>query len=292
MKRLGLAALAAGTVLSWPTPPAWSAVTDKVRIGGSNTTRLFSAASFVAVTSPAELDTRTGFDGDSGGWQGPQCDVASSPTLSGPVSMTWDVGFYDDVAGPEQAARKVLTFDWTVVEQGSLAVRHVVAGRPVGTIPGFFVVTDARSQTGYHESGLGIRIGRGVHAAAEFWSRGNALPCTVRSSAGPVPVETWHRSKTREAVGLVQVEGNLPPARVIARAVGTRVSGRVADSFGHPDAAAAVRLERRSGRRWRAVASARTRADGTYAIRSRARGTLRVVATVARASAASRPFRR
>jgi hypothetical protein len=270
---------------------AAAAVSDRVRIGGSNPTRLFSAASFVVVTSPPELETRTGFDGNSGGWQGPRCDTGNVPR-SALVAMTWSVGFHDDVAGPEQAARKELTFGWTTVEQGPIAVRHVVAGRRVGTLPGFFVVTDARSETGYHESAVGIRLGRGVHAAAAFWSRGNALSCIVESTQGPIPVATWHRTKAREAVGLVEVEGNLPPARVTARAAAGGVRGRVTDSFGHPDAAAAVRLERRQGRRWRAAGSARTAADGTYAIRSGARGTLRVVATVARATAASRAIRR
>jgi hypothetical protein len=270
---------------------AAAAVTDKVAIGGSNTTLDFSSASFVVVTSPPELDTRTGFDGNSGGWQGPRCETGNVPR-SPLVTMTWSVGYHDDVGGPEQAARKGLTFDWTTVEQGPIAVRHVVAGRRVGTLPGFFVVTDARSQTGYHESAVGIRIGRGVHAAAAFWSRGNALDCTVQSTQGPIPVATWHRTKAREAVGLVEVEGNLPPARVTARSTRVGAAGRVTDSFGHPDAQATVRLERRSGSRWRRVASARTGVNGTYSIASRARGRLRVVAAVGRATATSRPFRR
>src|SRR5687767_10236255 len=136
--RWGVAVVVATALLG--AAAAAAAVTDKVRIGGSNTTRLFSSASFVVVTSPPELDTRAGFDGNSGGWQGPLCQSGNIPR-SPAVAITWSVGFHAAVAGPEQAARNELTFDWTTVEQGPVAVSHVVAGRRVGTLPGFFVVT-------------------------------------------------------------------------------------------------------------------------------------------------------
>jgi hypothetical protein len=270
---------------------AAAAVTDRVRIGGSSTTRFFSAASFVVVTSPAELDTRRTVDGRSGTWEGPPCEVAGRPELATPVAMSWSV-YFSRSASPEAAARESFTFEWETVEQGPVAVPHVVAGRTVGTIPGVFVVTDSRSDVGYHESAVGFPLGRGVFGASRYWSRGNALVCTVRSSAGPRPIATWHRAKAREAVTLVQVEGSLPPARVTARAAARGVTGRVTDAFGHPDAGAVVRLERRLRGRWRAAGSARTRPNGTFTIRSTARGTLRVVATVATASATSRPVRR
>jgi hypothetical protein len=217
---------------------------DRVRVGGSNTTREFSPALFVSVTTLAEFH-RTGFDGDSGSWEGPMCDFAPNPGLSGPISLTWGVGFDDDVRSAEQAAREHLTFEWTTIESGPVAVPHLVGGREIGTIPGFYVLTDARSQTGYHESGLGFPLGRGVYASVEFWSRGNALECTVRG----VPVATWHRETARAAVRQVRLEGNLPPARVAARVRGRTITGSVTDGFGHPDAGIAVRLEHRSGTR-------------------------------------------
>jgi hypothetical protein len=271
---------------------AAAAVTDRVRIGsGSSTTRFFSAASFVVVTSPAELDTRRSADARSGTWEGPPCEVAGRPELASPVSMSWSV-YFSRSASPEAAARDSFTFEWETVEQSPVAVPHVVAGRTVGTIPGVFVVTDSRSDVGYHESAVGFPLGRGVFGASRYWSRGNALVCTVRSSAGSTPIRTWHRAKAREAVMLVQVDGNLPPARVRASKALRGATGRVTDSFGHPNANATVRLERRAGSRWRRIASARTRGDGTYAIVTRARGRMRVVAIVGAATATSRPFRR
>ncbi|MDQ5820977.1 MAG: carboxypeptidase-like regulatory domain-containing protein [Actinomycetota bacterium] len=157
----------------------------------------------------------------------------------------------------------------------------------MGTIPGFFVLTDSGGQTGYHESGVGFSLGRGVYAAAEFWSRGNALECTVHG----VPVARWHRDTARAAVRQVGLVGNLPPARVSARVRAGRVSGSVTDSYGHPDVGVAVRLEQRTGTRWRSMRSGRTGTAGAYALRTRGSGTYRVVATLAVVSARSAPVR-
>ena len=258
---------------------------DRVQVGGSNTTRGFSTALFVMVTTLPDF-RRTGFDGNSGGWEGPVCDFAPNPRLSGPISVSWAVGFVKTPTA-EQAGREALTFEWTTIESGPLEVPHFVGGRQVGTLPGFFVLTDSRGQTGYHESGLGIPLGRGVYGSVGFWSRGNALECTVRG----MPVASWHRDTARSALRQVRIEGNLPPARVSARARAGRVSGSVSDSFGHPGAAVTVRLEKRSGRRWRTVRSGRTAGTGTYSLRTRGRGTYRVVATLAGTSARSAAVR-
>ena len=259
---------------------------DRVSVGGSNTTRGFSPALVVSVTTLPEFH-RTNFDGNSGGWEGPVCDFAPNPGLSGPISVTWSVGFKNEVSSAEAAARSQLTFEWTTIESGPIAVSHLVGGREVGTIPGFYVLNDARSQTGYHESGLGFPLGRGVYAAVEFWSRGNALECTVQG----MPVVTWHRQTARNVARQVRLEGNLPPARVTARTRGRAITGSVADGFGHPNAGVAVRLEQRIGTRWRSVRSGRTAAGGAYALRARAPGLHRVVATLAGLSARSAAVR-
>ena len=54
---------------------------DRVQVGGSNTTRGFSRALVVTVTTLPEFH-RTSFDGNSGGWEGPVCDFAPNPRLS------------------------------------------------------------------------------------------------------------------------------------------------------------------------------------------------------------------
>jgi hypothetical protein len=117
---------------------------DRVRVGapGRNVTRGFSPALFVMVTTPPDFHRRR-----VGHWEGPVCEFAPNPGLSGPISMTWGVRFSDSVRTAEAAARESLTFDWKTIESGSIGVPHLNGGRRVGTVPGFFVVTDAESQT-------------------------------------------------------------------------------------------------------------------------------------------------
>jgi hypothetical protein len=257
---------------------------DRVQVGlpGRNTTRGFSPALFLTVTTLADFRRVS-----QGHWEGPVCDFAANPALSGPISLTWSVGFDDAARSAEEAARARLTFEWTTVESGPIAVPHLVGGAQVGTIPGFFVLTDARSQVGYHESGLGFPLGRGVYAAVEFWSRGNGLECTVQG----MPVASWHRQTARSALQQVRLEGNLPPARVSARARAGRVTGSVTDSFGHPDVSVAVSLEKRVGGRWRTARTGRTAAGGAYSLRTQGRGSYRTVATLAGVSARSAALR-
>lgn len=251
---------------------------DRVRL----TPRGFSTATVVTVPVLAEF-RRTGFDGDSGGWEGPTCE---RPPFSAPVALTWGVGF-SERRSAQDAATAARTFRWTVVESGPIAVRHLVGRRDVGAIPGTFVVTDSQSPQGWHEAGLGFPIGRGFYAGASAWSRGNGFPCIVRTPQGPVASATWHRETSGRALRGIRLEGSLPPARVTARGSARRVAGTVRDSFGHPVAAASVALQRRVGRAWRRVASSRTTARGSYAIRTGRRGRYRAVATLAGSSARS-----
>lgn len=252
---------------------------DRVRL----TPRGFSAATVVAVPVLSEF-RRTGFDGNSGGWEGPLCD---HPTFPGPIALTWSVGFDDRSTSSEAAATAALTFEWTVVERSVVSVRHVVGRRDVGALPGTLVVTNSESPQGWHEAGLGFALGRGVFAGAATWSRGNTFACVVRSAQGPVASTAWHRQKSRQALEGIRLEGSLPPARVSARGSARRVTGAVRDSFGHPVAGARIALERRIGRRWRRVAAGTTGVIGAYAVRARQRGRYRAVATLAGTSARS-----
>ena len=277
-----LVALALAALVVVPVALA-QAEQDRVRL----TPRGFSSATVVTVPVLPEF-RRTGFDGDSGGWEGPTCE--RPPFGSGTVALTWGVGFAAHRSAAE-AAGAALTFRWAVVEISAVPVRHVVGGRDVGAISGVLYVTDSRSPQGWHEAGLGFPIGRGYYAVAEAWSRGNTFACIVRSAQGPVSSATWHRDTSGRALGRMRLEGSLPPARVGARGSAARVAGTVRDSFGHPVAAATVALHRRGGRRWRRVASGRTTSRGSYAIRAVRRGQYRVVATLAGSSARSRVVR-
>jgi hypothetical protein len=263
--------------------------TDRVQVGvpGINSTRGFSPALFVTLTAPLEYQRA-----DEGRWNGPRCEVPGRPDLSGDLFITWRVGFDDIRSTAAEAARAHMTFEWAVVGEGSVAVSHVVAGRTVGTLPGYFLLTDSRSEQGWHEGSIAFSLGknargRGVYATARFWGRGIPFRCTVVGT----PVSQWQRTGVTSALQSVQLEGNLPPARVTVRARSGRVLGEVTDSFGHFLAGVGVKLERREGRRWRAVRSGVTDRDARYTLRAPGKGTYRVTASLAGVRARSNPVR-
>jgi hypothetical protein len=255
---------------------ALAADTDRVRLIRGLT---------VEVTTLPEYVT-TGFDGDAGGWRGPRCETYGPPALGRALTVTWGVR-QSSAGSAAQALDSALAFDWPVVERGTVQLRHVVGGRDAGTIPAAFVVTDSRPETGYHESAVAFPLARGRFAAARFWSAGNLLACEVRGEA----VNAYHRRIARAATRQLQVDGSLPPARVLARAAGRRVVGSVRDAVGHPVSGVAVVLQRRTGRGWRKAASVRTRPLGAYALFAPRAGLYRAVATLERFSARSAPVR-
>jgi hypothetical protein len=255
---------------------ALAADTDRVRLLRSLS---------VEVTTLPEYVT-TGFDGDTGGWRGPRCETYGPPALGRALTVTWSVRQLR-VGSAARALDGALAFDWPVVERGTVQLRRVTGGREAGTIPAVFVVTDSRAETGHHESAVAFPLARGRFVAARFWSAGNLLPCEVRG----VPVNGHHRRIARDATRQLQVDGSLPPARVLARASGRRVVGSVRDAIGQPVFGVAVVLQRRTGRGWRKASSARTRPTGAYALSAPRPGLYRAVATLERISARSAPVR-
>jgi hypothetical protein len=276
--------LVAAALLSLTAGLAGAGETDRVVVGqpGRNSTRGFSPALFVTVTAPLEYE-RTG----DRRWTGPRCEVSGRPSLSSEVFITWGVRFDDVRKTAAEAARAALTFEWTTVGDEPVAVSHVVAGRTVGTMPGHLLLTDVQAEQGWHEGSIAFSLGRGVFATAEFWGRGPPFDCLVAGT----PVSQWQRTAVLSALRSVQLEGNLPPARVTAGARSGRVVGVVTDSFGHVLAAVGVKLERRDGGRWGVVGAGATDRNGRYSLAARASGTYRVTATLARTSARSRPVR-
>lgn len=271
-----LAALLVVALAAIVAAAALAADTDRVRLLRGLT---------VEVTTLPEYVT-TGFDGDAGGWRGPRCETYGPPALGRALTVTWGVR-QSSVGSAARALDGALAFDWPVVDRGTVQLRHVAAGRDVGAIPAAFVVTDSRAETGYHESAVAFPLARGRFAAARFWSAGNLLPCEVRGEA----VNAYHRRIARAATGQLQVDGSLPPARVLARAAGRRVAGSARDVVGHPVSGVVVVLQRRTGRGWRKVASARTRPTGAYVVGAARPGLYRTIATLERISARSAPVR-
>jgi hypothetical protein len=87
-----------------------------------------------------------------------------------------------------------------------------------------------------------------------------------------MPAGAWNRKQVKAALKKVYIEGNLPPAKVKARASGRRVSGTLLDSFGDPLANAAVALKSGS----RTVASGLTNSRGRFSLSAPKAGKYRV----------------
>lgn len=260
-------------------PVALAADTDRV---------LLATRGLHATITTLPQYTRTGFDGDSGSWRGPNCVPRARQDLAGPLSLSWGIGVVP-ATSPLDAAKQARTFDWKVIETTTVRLPHVVGGRTLGTIPATLVLTDAESVTGYHEAGLGFALARARFVGARAWSGGNAFACIVDGSGSPVA--EWHRRVARESLADIRVEGNLPPARVTVRRSGRKALGSVTDVNLHPFVAAPVALERRRGPRWRVVSRGKTSANGAYSLRLRAAGLYRVAASSGGATARSRAFR-
>lgn len=252
--------VAALAVALGAVPLAAAADTDRVQVGGSSTTRGFSARTHVGVTSPDDY-VRTGFDGDHGDWRGPVCVVSSSPSLSGEVSISWGVGFSDRYRTAAEAADRGRTFrTLPIVQKAEIKVPHRIRGKEVGTIRGAYVLASTPQEYGWAEIGLGIPLTRGVFVTAQFWSTGPSFGCTVGGTASRL----WHLQAALAAAARVVIEGNLPATRLTAYAQRRRVVGFVSDGFGHPVVGVEVRVERMVRGAWRRAGSASSNASGYY----------------------------
>jgi hypothetical protein len=103
---------------------------------------------------------------------------------------------------------------------------------------------------------------------------------------------SWNRGQALVAMARVTLEGNLAPARVSIRTRrrGGVITGFALDFLSHAVVRIPVTLERRTGGRWRRLATVRTSRIGGYRFKVRP-GTYRARATLGRFSAVSKPIR-
>ena len=295
MRRLALGCLLVAGVAA---APALAGVSDRVRAAppGMNATAAFSAGLWINFTSPPDYRRGCCYDNDGGQWLGPRYAATGQPSLAGDSSIDWGYGPVRAASAQAAVRDHLVHADGREVESGTVAVPHLVGGRNAGSITAFYVITQLSVMAGNarHEGGLAFPLGRGMYARAG-WSL--LSPCC--DSAGPfgtyrvngVLASTWNRAQVQAAVRGIALDGSLPPARLTTRRSGRRVRGIATDSFGHPVARAAAKLERRSGRRWRAAASTRTSATGAYSLRAQRAGTYRVAIALAASTIRSRAFR-
>ena len=266
---------------------ALAQVEDRIvlRATGGNDLAHYSPTLAVVAVSPPEYARGCCYDSNGGEWTGPRYQATGRASLGGDSKYDWTVGVAVRAGDTRAALIANLTHGWPVVSEGEQQVEHRVSGRAVGTIGGHWLLTRSTfygADDAQMEAAVGFPLCDGNTAYTKISlllpsgnSAGGATGYGEYRINGMRPTD-WNAEKAMQAIRGVRLEGNLPAERVTAAARGRRVSGRVADCNAHPIAGLGVQLQRRTGRSWRTVSSARTSAGGTYSLAARSGGTYRV----------------
>jgi hypothetical protein len=243
---------------------------------------------YLVVGSPDEY-SRQSLAATSGSWIGPPYWLPDNPSIRNNTSIDWQVGFDERPLNTERIALANLTREWTEDQRAGVSVDHLIGGRVVGTIPGFFVLQVER-KSAPAELVVAFPVAPKLHAFVRF------LLLRPESDAflvkGTFLASSWNRGQALLAMSRVRLEGNLPPSTVTVRTRRDgRIGGFVVDFQKHAVVRIPVALERRSGSGWRRIANTRTSTSGGFSFRAQP-GSYRAVGTLAgRFSAASRPVR-
>jgi hypothetical protein len=277
------AAVAAALICA--APAAAETVLDRVQVGvpgKQSPTRGFAENLSIALTAPSAYERGCCADFVSGAWDGPRIEASASSATQNRSRIEWSASFERGRASAKRLARAAGWADYPEIEAKRKRVRHIVAGRKVGTLPAFTAIDAQASPGAKVQAAIAIGFGRRVHGIVLFHLPD---PPADQTSAGTLtvqgePASTWNRTQARKSLAGVYVEGSLPPARVNARRAGRRVKGTVRDSFGHPVNGATVTLQRRVGGRWRKAGTHTSSGRGAFTLSGARSGAHRVVATL------------
>jgi hypothetical protein len=250
---------------------------ERVRVAPNPPVASVPPGLFVVVRSPDSY-SRAASSGGRGSWIGPGYWPRGVNNPWGNAGIDWEVGFDARRMDTERLALANLTRDWAEDQRAGVSVPHLVGGRVVGDIPGFFVLQVLR-QSAPSELVVAFPLSRDLHAYVRFLlTRPESNDLFVN---GSIQASSWNRGQALVAMSRVKLEGNLPPSLVSIRQRrgGRVVAGFVLDFLRHPVVGIPVTLERRSGRGWRRVATVRSTRIGGYSFRV-APGTYRARATL------------
>jgi hypothetical protein len=241
------------------------------------------------IGSPDEYSRQTAGP-TSGTWVGPQYWLPANPAIRNSASMDWEVGYDERALNTERVALANLTKDWTEDQRAGVSLDHIVAGRVVGTIPGFFVLQVER-RSSPSELVVAFPLTEKLHAFVRF-----LLPRPETDDyyvKGSVLASSWNRGQALLAMSRVRLEGNMPPSVVtIRQRRGRVVGGFVVDFYRHAVAGIPVSLQRKAGSRWVRISGTRTTRIGGYSFKVGKPGSYRVTATLdGRFRATSRALR-
>jgi hypothetical protein len=241
------------------------------------------------IGSPDEY-SRQSARATSGTWIGPAYWLPANPAIRNNASMDWEVGYDERVMSTERVALVNLTKDWTEDQRAGVSVDHLVGGRVVGTIPGFFVLQVER-RSSPSELVVAFPLSEKLHTFVRF-----VLPRPETDDyfvKGSILASSWNRGQALLAMSRVRLEGNMPPSVVTIRQRRKRVLvGFVVDFYRHAVVGIPVTLQRRAGSRWVRIRGARTTRLGGFLFKVGKPGSYRVTAVLdGRFRATSRALR-
>jgi hypothetical protein len=229
------------------------------------------------IGSPDEY-SRESARASSGTWIGPPYWLPANPAMRNNASMDWEVGYDERVMSTERVALANLTKDWTEDQRAGVSLDHLVGGRVVGTIPGFFVLQVER-RSSPSELVLAFPLSEKLHAFVRF-----LLPRPESDDyfvKGSVLASSWNRGQALLAMSRVRLEGNMPPSVVTIRQRRKRVlAGFVVDFYRHAVVGIPITLQRRSGSRWVRIRGSRTTRLGGFSFKVGKPGSYRVTAVL------------
>jgi hypothetical protein len=271
-----------------------AAVLDRVQVGvpGNPVTQGFARSLSLSLASPEGFDRGCCYDGMGGEWVGPAWHADDDPSFGGLSAIDWSVEFSKG-NDPALLARAAAWAAWPEAAGAETTVAHIVSGREVGTLPGFYVIDAEPSPGARHQGVVVVYLSRGLYGIALFdlespWADSSDFPHTFVVD-GQIP-SVWARAQTEASLAGVKVEGNLPPRYVSAARIRAHLRGSVRDAFNDPLSHARVRLERK-GSVWRRVARGWTGGRGRYSFTPPRPGLYRVSASFAGVTVRSRAVR-
>jgi hypothetical protein len=289
VRRAALAALAVGVLAALSVAQLASGqAIERVRVAPNPPVPSIPPGLFVVVRSP-DAYVRAAAGGTRGSWRGPEYRPIGAPNAWGNAGIDWELGLDGRPFNTERIALANLTRDWTEDQRAGVSVPHVVRGRIVGDVPGFFILQVQR-MSAPSELVVAFPVSPNVHAFVRFLL---TRPESNDFYINGIQASSWNRGQALVAMSRVSLEGNLPPSLVSIRTRrgGRVVTGFVLDFMRHAVIGTPVTLERRTGRGWQRVSTVRSSRIGGFTFRV-APGTYRARATLPpRFSATSRPVR-
>ena len=281
------------TALAGPSQGARGQTVERIGISAADRqAHQLPAGLLVELASPVGYD-RQSASGDSGRWVGARYEQIGHPENAGQATLDWTVSFDQrDGEADVIAHANIRHTDWARDQRGGLSVPHVVGTRGVGTILGYYeMVMPSTPGDARFEGVLAFPLDTNLHAVIRF----EALqpPDDTYMVNGSSVASSWNRGQLLVALAGTQLQGNLPPKVVAARAIqrGKLVRGRVVDRFLDAVLGARVSLEKSIGGTWTKVSGGKSDQRGFYLLKAKKRGRYRVSVRWAGFTAMSRELR-